>query len=61
MVECIGNFDGMDGFFLGMVGMARFSSSLSSSSFSVSPMVVPLKLVVVPWLLVTIAREVSYL
>jgi len=31
MVACIGNLNGMVGFFLGMVAMARFSSSLSSS------------------------------
>jgi len=59
MVGYIGAFDPMIGFFLGMVGTVRFSSSLSSSSCSVSPLVVPLMMVLFPRLLVTIAREVS--
>jgi len=61
IVECNGDFDGMVAFFLGMVGAARFSSSLGSSFSSVSPLVVHLILVLVPSRLVIIAREVSYL
>jgi len=61
MVGCIGNFDGMVGFFLGMVGTARFSSSPSSSSSSISFLVVPLMVILGSWLLVTIGGEVSYL
>jgi len=61
MVGCIGNFDGMVGFFLGMVGTARFSSSLSSSSSSISSLVISLMMILGSWLLVTIAGEVSYL
>jgi len=61
MVGCIHDFGGMVRFILGMLGTARFSSSLSSSSSSVSPLVVPLMLILVHWLLVTIAGEVSYL
>jgi len=61
MVGCIGDFDGMIDFFLGMVGTARFSSSLSSSSSSISSLVVPLMMFLGSWLLVTIAEEVSYL
>jgi len=33
MIGCIGDFDGIVGFFLGMVGTARFSSSFSSFHF----------------------------
>jgi len=61
MVGCISDFDGIVGFFLGMVGTARFSSSLSFSSSSISPLIVPLIRVLVPWLLVTVARKVSYI
>jgi len=61
MVGCSGDFAGMIAFFLGMVGTARFSSSLSSFSSSISSLVVPLMLILVPWLLVTIARELFYL
>ena len=61
MVGCIGDFNGMVGLFLGMVEMARFSSSLSSSSSSISSLVVPLMIILGSWLLVTIAGEVSYL
>jgi len=61
MVGCIGNFDGMVGFFLGMPGTARFSSSFSSSSSSISSLVVPLMMILGSWLLVTIAGEVSYI
>jgi len=61
MVGCVGNFDGMVGFFLGMVGTARFSSSLSSSSSSISSLVVSLMMILGSWLLVTITGEVSYL
>jgi len=61
MVGYIDNFDGMIGFFLGMVGTARFSSSLSSSSSSISSLVVHLMIILGSWLLVTIAGEVSNL
>jgi len=61
MVGCIGNFDGMVGFFLGMVGTAGFSSSLSSSSSSISSLVVSLMMILGFWLLVTIVGEVSHL
>ena len=42
-----------------MVGMARFWSSLSSSSSSISSLVVPLIMILGSWLLVTITGEVS--
>jgi len=61
MVGCVGNFNGMVGFFLSMVGTARFSSSLSCYSSCISSLLVPLLMVLGSWLLVTIAREVSYL
>ena len=61
MVGCIGNFDGVVGFFLGMVGTVTFPSSFSSSSSSISSLVVPLKMILGFWLLVTIAGEVSNL
>jgi len=61
MVGCIGNFDGMVGFFLGMVRMARFSASLSSPASSISLLLVPLMMILGHWLLVTIAGEVSHL
>jgi len=61
MVGCICNFDGMVRLFLGMVGTARFPSSLSSSSASISSLLVPLMIILGSWLLVTIAGEVSYL
>jgi len=60
MVGCIGNLNTIVNFFVGMVGMAKFPSSLSSPFSSVSPLVVPLMLIFVPWLLVTIAGELSY-
>jgi len=61
MVGCIGNFDVMVGFFRGMVGTARFSSSLSSSSSSISSQVVPLMMILGSWLVVTIVGGVSHL
>jgi len=57
----VGDCDDMVDLFLDMVGMARFSSSLSSSSSLVSSLVVPLMLILVSCLLATIVREVSYL
>jgi len=61
MVGYLDNFNGMVDFFLGMVGTARFSSSLSSCSCSISSLVVPLMMILGSWPLVTIAGEVSYL
>ena len=61
MVGCIANFDVRIGFFLGMVGIVRSSSSLSSSSSSISSLVLPWMMILGSWLLVTIAGEVSYL
>ena len=58
MVGGVGNFNGMVDFFLGMVGTARFSSSISSSSPSVFSLVLPLMLILVPCLLVRIPRRV---
>jgi len=45
MVGGVGNFDGMVGFFLCMVGTAGLSSSPSSSSSSISSLVVPLMMI----------------
>jgi len=58
MVACIGDFDSMVGFFLGMVGTVRLSSSFSSSSSSISSLVVALVLIMALWCLITIAGGV---
>ena len=49
MIGGIGDFDRMVYFFLGMVGAARFSSSLCSSSSSISSLVEVSILVLVSW------------
>jgi len=51
----------MVGFFLGIVGTARFSSSFSSSSCPISSLVISLVMILGFWLLVPIAGEVFYL
>ena len=60
MIGCIGDFDRVVCFFLGMVGAAGFSSSFRSSSSSISSLVEVSILVLVSWLQETIARVVSY-
>ena len=50
----------MVGSFLSMIGAARFSSSLSCYSSSISSILVPLMIILDSWLLVTIAGEVYY-
>ena len=61
MIGGIGDFDRMVCFLLGMVGAARFSSSLRSSSSSISSLVEVSILVLVSWFQEAIARVVSYL
>ena len=60
MVGAVGNCDCMVGFSLCMVGTVRFPSCLSCSSSSVSTLVAPLMLILVSWLLLTIAGEELY-
>ena len=60
MIGGVCHFDRVFCFLLGMVGSARLSSSLCSSSSSISSLIESSILVLVSWFQETIARVVSY-
>jgi len=57
MVGGVGDFNDMAGFFPGMVGTGMFSSSPSSSCFSISSLVLPRVMIFGSLFLVTILEE----